>query len=513
MAVENINWRGGLCMEVAPVPNNVVIFGASGDLAARKLLPALFSLEQRKLLHDESHIIGCARTPLTDEVFRENARRAILERFTKANPAELEKFLGKLSYIPGDYASPTLYELLSQKLAEMEKDSALLPGRVYYLSVPSSLYGTVVHLLGEAGLAKENYDGHPWRNVVIEKPFGHDLESSQKLNRHLRAVLKERQLYRIDHYLGKETVQNILMLRFANIIFEPIWNNRYIEHVQISAAETLGVEHRAGYYDQAGLLRDMFQNHMLEMLSLMAMEPPQSFKADRVRDEKAKLLRSIRPFPKEKLEKFIVRAQYGAGRVGGKELPAYRHEEGVAHDSRTETFTAAKLFIDNWRWHGVPFYLRSGKRLARRMSEIAVTFKRVPHSLFEPIRAVDLAPNTLVMNVQPEEGFSLSIQGKQPGPKLCMGSLTMNFRYADIFKDEIPEAYERLLLDCMLGDQTLFIRNDTIELAWGLLEPVLDCWSQEQSPCPLHTYAAGSWGPEASEELLARDGYLWRNSI
>jgi glucose-6-phosphate 1-dehydrogenase len=352
--------------------------------------------------------------------------------------------------------------------------------------------------------------------VVIEKPFGRDLESARKLDNELRKILRERQIYRIDHYLGKETVQNILMLRFANVIFEPVWNRNYIDSVQITAAETVGVEHRAGYFEQAGLLRDMFQNHMLEMLSLVAMEAPSSFDAKAVRDEKTKLLRSIRPFPKGKLGESLVRGQYSEGSdASGATLPAYRAEPGVKPDSKIETFVAAKLFIDNWRWQGVPFFLRSGKRLPKKRSEIAITFKRLPHSIFSPLKPEDLNPNQLVLNVQPEEGLSLTIQAKQPGPKLCMGSLTMDFKYASILEEgeTMPEAYERLLLDCMLGDQTLFIRSDAIETAWSLLTPVLRAWESDEPGCgKLFSYPAGSWGPEEAEKLFDRVDQSWRDN-
>ncbi len=508
MAEGTYRWSGGFCMEVSPIPNTIVIFGASGDLAGKKLIPAFFSLYRNNLFHEKSRIIGCARSPMSDLEFR-NMLRPGLESKCKKDECrfKLESFLSKISYVSGDYSSLETYEKLGKSIENIESGRCPEAGRVFYLSTPPDLCSQIVSLLGASSLVSENYEGMPWRHVVIEKPFGHDLESAQKLDRELRSVLKERQIYRIDHYLGKETVQNILMLRFANRIFEPVWSHEHIENVQITVAESVGVGHRAGYYEQSGQLRDMFQNHMLEMLSLVAMEMPVSFEADSVRNEKAKLLQSIRPLPIKDLSSYIVRGQYAAA----DGLAGYTDEKGVAKDSQTETFVAARLFIDNWRWKGVPFYLRSGKRMGRKVSEIAVTFKKIPHSIFSPIRAEDLSPNVLVMNVQPDEGLSLTIQAKQPGPKLCMGSLTMDFKYKSILEEEeFPEAYERLLLDCMLGDQTLFIRNDTIERAWTLLTPVLEAWKQNPALCPLHKYPAGSWGPDAVHALPWMEKHVWR---
>ena len=513
MADGKYTWRGGFCLEVAPVPNTIAIFGASGDLSCRKLIPALFQLFKRGLLHEQSRIVGCARSELDDSSFH-----ALLAKWIKGSPDDIREFLRRVHYVHGDYDDPAFYQAISTKLDQAEREAGGDPGsfgRIFYLAMPSALYSNIVDHLGASGLTKETPSGVPWRHVILEKPFGRDLASAQELDRELHKTLDERQIYRIDHYLGKETVQNIMILRFANLIFEPVWNSRYIDNVQITVAETVGVERRAGYFDKSGLLRDMFQNHILEMLALVAMENPGSIDADSIRSEKLKLLRSIRPFDPKHLEKSIVRAQYSAGEINGETVPAYADEPGIPADSDTETFVAMRLLLDNWRWHGVPFYLRSGKRMKEKTSRIIINFKPIPHSIFSPVKAEDLTPNQLILNVQPEEGLRLTIQAKQPGPKLCMGALSMDFKYASILEpgETMPDAYERLLLDCMLGDQTLFIRNDTIEHAWSLLTPVLNVWERgEGGPVPpLFHYPAGSWGPKEAESLTDMDKVLWKN--
>ncbi len=491
--LESNYWRGNFCIEVSPAPGTLVIFGASGDLAKRKLYPALFHLFRRGLMHEESRIVGCARTAYSDEAFREHIRPEL----SGGSESQVNDFLKRVYYHAGDYFAPEFYGSLGRRLDELERGCELPANRTIYLAMPAKLYPPILENLSNAGLLTEPEDGSSWRHVVLEKPFGRDFDSAEALDLQLHRYLKEDQIYRIDHYLGKDTVQNILMLRFANLIFEPVWNAHYIDHVQLTVAETLGVEHRAGYYEQAGLLRDMFQNHMLEMLAMAAMEMPASFSPDAVRDEKVKLIRSIRPFDLAHLGESVVRGQYAG----------YRSEPGVAPDSTIETFVAARFMIDNWRWKGVPFYLRSGKKLAARKSEIAIVFKHVPHSIFTPIRAADMQPDTLVLKVQPDEGMELTIQAKQPGPKLCMGGLSLNFRYSELPGGESFEAYERLLLDAMLGDQTLFIRSDVIAESWKLFTPVLENWGEQ---CPLAVYEPGTDGPEESFRLLFRDGREWR---
>jgi glucose-6-phosphate 1-dehydrogenase len=489
---------GSFCIEEIPREAGFVIFGASGDLTSRKLVPALFSLYRKNRLPQGFFLIGCAR-----KAFAEDSYRAWLAEALRPQdpPAEvLAGFLGRCFYLGGDYRDPALYARLASLLAELDRRFLREANHVFYLATPPDLYQPVVERLAAADLARDRAGASV--RAVFEKPFGRDLASALELDRRLRAVLAEHQIYRIDHYLGKETVQNFLLFRFANAIFEPIWNRRYIDNVQITVAEALGVEHRAGYFERAGLLRDMFQNHMLQMLALVAMEPPPSFDADRVRDEKTKLLRSVRPFHPASVDRCFVRGQY----------EGYKQEPGVAPDSTVETFVAARLAIDNWRWEGVPFYLRAGKRLARKASEIVITFKNVPHSMFHPLTPADLLPNTLTFHVQPEEGICLRFQAKRPGPRLCMDSTEMKFFYRDLVEGALPDAYERLLLDCLLADPTLFIRHDAVEISWSLLMPVLERWADGgASDCAsaLHPYPAGSWGPAAADALPAAERRSW----
>lgn len=490
-------------MEPAPEPCAIVIFGASGDLTRRKLLPSLFHLHLNNLLPKQSYVLGISRTRLTQEEFREKARQA-LPKDQEAGP--LESFLGRLRYLSGDFSDPSFFRALARTLKELDEACGVRARRLFYLSTPPSSYPVIAGGLGQAGLARPSPDG--WARLVVEKPFGADLLSAQRLNEVIHRSFGEDQVYRIDHYLGKETVQNILMLRFANTLFEPAWNRNTIDHVQITAAETLGIEERSGYYEQSGVLRDMFQNHLLQLLALVAMEPPSSFEPDSVRDRKVDVFKSIRPLREEELAEDVLCAQYAAGTIGGQAVAAYREEKGVSPDSKTPTFAALKLGIDNWRWQGVPFYLRSGKRLARRATEIAVQFKRVPVSIFRPLLADHLAPNLLRLRIQPEEGISMRFETKHPGPKLCISSVSMHFDYRETFGTPPPESYTRLFLDAMIGDQTLFARSDGVEQSWRVLDPILR-YREAQGKGRLLFYPAESWGPPESADLLARDGREW----
>ncbi|HPD47828.1 MAG TPA: glucose-6-phosphate dehydrogenase [Anaerohalosphaeraceae bacterium] len=496
-----------LCVETPARPCGMVVFGASGDLTRRKLLSSLFELHKRGLLAEEFYFVGCGRTKFSDEAYRSIAAKSISA--DGVAPEKTSAFLEKIYYITGAYDDPGLYESISDRLARLDCLHATGGCHVFYLAVPPGLYGTIAEQLGRARLSCRGLPECENRaRLVIEKPFGHDLQSAVALSQELNRYFEERQIYRIDHYLGKETVQNILMFRFANAIFEPIWNRNYVDHVQITIAESLGVEHRAGYYDKSGAFRDMFQNHMLGMLSLVAMEPPASFDADSIRDEKVKLLRSVRPLEVAPYDRTVVTGQYTAGELDGQPVCGYRQEEGVSPDSTTETFAAARILIDNWRWKGVPFYLRTGKRLARRLTEIAITFKTVPHSMFASIGLEDMPANVLVLKIQPNEGINLSFQAKRPGAKACMSTLTLNFNYSDVFGTDTPEAYERLLLDCMVGDQTLFTRQDDVQVAWSLIQPVLDAIAAG-TLTPIDYPAGAETFPQA-DALIHADGRKWR---
>ena len=496
-----------LCAETPAAPCGMVVFGGSGDLARRKLIKSLFELYKRQLLPDQFFFLGCGRKNLSDDDYRNIAASSISDYTTM--PEQVSSFLERIYFITGAYDDEALYQDITHRIAELDSKHDTRGSHVYYLAVPPAIYGTIVEHLGNAGLS---CIGSPecrrLAKLVVEKPFGRDLKSAIALNEQIQNHFSESQIYRIDHYLGKETVQNILMLRFANAIFEPLWNRNYIDHIQITLAESLGVEHRAGYYDRSGALRDMFQNHMLGMVGLVAMEPPASFSADHIRDEKVKLLRSIRPLEPDADPPTVAAGRYIAGQIDGRDVCAYRREEGVAPDSTTETFVAAKIFVDNWRWKGVPFYLRTGKRLAKRLTEIAITFKTVPHSMFASIGLEDMPPNVLVLKIQPNEGINLSFQAKRPGSKACMSTLAMNFNYAEVFGAEAPEAYQRLLLDCMVGDQTLFTRQDDVEVSWTLLEPVLNLMSGGEL-LPFE-YPAGAESFPQADALIESDSRKWR---
>ena len=498
-----------ICAEVTAPPNALVVFGASGDLTRRKLLVSLFHVFKRGLLSEQFYLLGAGRKKLISEQFRQSAQQVIQENSSNTSVKELEPFIDKLYYISGDYSNALFYNNIKIKLAELDKKHKVDDSHIFYLAVPPFLYSTIVEQLGSAGLSHTGEPGSKQQvKLVVEKPFGRDLQSAIELNEIIHRCFDESQVYRIDHYLGKETVQNNLMFRLANAIFEPIWNRNYIDHVQITIAESIGIEHRGDYYDKTGALRDMFQNHMLQMLALVTMEPPTSFEADHIRDEKVKLLRSIRPFKLERWSASIVRGQYGTGVIDGKKVAGYRNEHGISTDSRTETFVATKLFMDNWRWKGVPFYLRIGKRLAKKDTEIAITFKEVPHSMFLSAGLAVCPPNVLVLQIQPEEGISLSFQAKRPGSKICMSTLTMNFSYREVFGTEAPKAYQRLLLDCMVGAHTLFTRQDDVEVAWRLLTPVLQALECDDSTP--YEYPAGSESFSAADALIESDGRSWR---
>ena len=505
-----IDKREIFCAETVPGPNAFVVFGASGDLVGRKLLVSLFQLFARNLLNDRFYLLGCGRKKFSDEEFRKKAEQSIREKSDLASGKDLDAFMSKLYYVDGDYNDANFYEHIKARLAELDKKHKAYEGLVHYLSVPPFLYPTIVENLAPAGLAcTKKLKSKQHIKLVIEKPFGKDLQSAVDLNNIIHQCFNESQIYRIDHYLGKETVQNILMFRFANTIFEPVWNRNYIDHVQITIAESSGVDHRASYYDKSGALRDMFQNHMLQMLALVAMESPISFEGDHIRDEKVKLLRSIRAFDANRLNELCVRGQYVSGLIKGSKVNGYLEEPGVRADSTTETFIAAKMFIDNWRWKGVPFYLRTGKRMAVKETEIAITFKQVPYSMFSSVGLDELPANVLVLRIQPEEGMSLSFQAKRPGAKTCMSTLMMNFSYNELFGTEPPEAYQRLLLDCMAGDQTLFTRQDAIETAWRLLSPIMQAW--ENDGYTLYEYPAGDESFLAADNLIESNGRKWRS--
>jgi glucose-6-phosphate 1-dehydrogenase len=491
-----------------PEPATLVIFGASGDLTKRKLVPALYSLAADRLL-PRIALVGTSRSAISDESFR-TAMRDGTERYARRRPIDPDlwsTFDSDIFYQRTDFESLDAFKTLRKRLEQIEESRGLPGNRLFYLSTPPSAFAPIIKNLGAAGLVDPK--DRPYARVIIEKPFGTDLASAQTLNREVRSVLQERQIYRIDHYLGKETVQNLLVFRFANGIFEPLWNTKYVDHVQVTGAETLGVEGRGSYFDHAGILRDMVQNHLMQVVALAAMEPPVSFGADSVRDEKVKVLRALRPVEAHEFTERVVRGQYSAGSVLGTHVPGYREEAGVPPSSRTETFVALKMFVDNWRWAGVPFYLRSGKRLPKRATEISIHFKAAPYRLFREHQMADVSANVLAVRIQPDEGITLSIGSKVPGPSMEIAPVTMEFRYASSFGVEAPEAYERLLLDALNGDGTLFTRGDEVEASWQFITPILEAWGK--SDFAPFLYEAGTWGPEASRQLLAADGRSWRN--
>ena len=489
----------GLRKRRAAEPCALTIFGASGDLMQRKLFPALYSLAFRNLLPDEFGVVGVARTAMGDDEFREKMRQAVVDSARDEFREDVWNRLAEgLRYVRADLADSEDDAGIAEALNDLDSNRGTAGNRLYYLAVPPTAIEPIVVQLGRLRATGG------WTRLVVEKPFGHDLESARHLNEVIRSYFDETEIFRIDHYLGKETVQNMLVLRFANGIFEPIWNRQFVDHVQITVAESLGIEGRAAFYEEAGAIRDIVQNHMLQLVALTAMEPPIDFSAESVRNEKVKVLKAMHtPGPKH-----VVRGEYGPGYIEGEEVVGYREEEGVASDSMTETYVAAKLFVDNWRWADTPFYIRTGKRLPRRETTIAIQFKRAPHPPFEIDAEEGLRPNVLLVHVQPDEGVSLAIGAKAPGQGMTIRTVHMDFLYGGAFRTGLPEAYERLILDCMLGDATLFTRADEVEEQWALVDAMVAPWKRDRPSFP--NYAAGTWGPAAADELIHRDGRSWR---
>jgi len=498
--------RSGTRLERTSEPCIVVIFGATGDLTRRKLVPALYRLARQRLVPAEFAIVGTARHAMSEEEFRVKMREALNEfSDEEVDEAEWSSFAAGLFYLPGEFDDKETYNKIKTKLAEIDQTHHTQNNRLFYLATAPEFFGVVARQLGSAGMAGKVTSG--WTRIIVEKPFGHDLASAQALNVELASVFNENQIFRIDHYLGKETVQNLLVFRFGNSIFEPLWNHQYIDHVQVTNAEAIGVEGRGGYYEKAGAVRDMIQNHVFQIVSLIAMEPPTSLDANSVRDEKIRAMRTVRAIPADRVAEFAVRGQYGPGTVLGDTVPGYRNEPGVNPESATETFSALRLQFANWRWADVPFYLRSGKRLPKRITEIAIQFKEVPHQLFTESDA-PLQPNVLVIRIQPNEGITLRFGAKLPGQALRIRWVNMDFRYGSSFGSKPPEAYERLLLDCLLGDSTLYARRDMVERGWEIVTPLLEAW--KEPPADFPNYAAGTWGPKAAFDLMERDGRKWR---
>jgi glucose-6-phosphate 1-dehydrogenase len=489
----------GLQLRRTPDPCTLVIFGASGDLTRRKLFPALYSLALRRLLPERFGVVGVARSAESDDEFRDRMKHSVQEFGRDEFKEDVWNWLAEgMRYVSTDFADERGEDNVVVALNDLDDKRGTAGNRVYYLAVPPDAIATLLNEIGE----RRSTEG--WTRVIVEKPFGHDLESARDLNEEIKRHFSEKEIFRIDHYLGKETVQNLLALRFANGIFEPIWNRQFVDHVQITVAESMGIEGRSAFYEQAGAIRDVFQNHLLQLVALTAMEPPIDFSADSVRNEKVKVLRALHtPGPKH-----VVRGQYGRGYVEGEEVPGYREEPGVAPESMTETYVAAKLYVDNWRWADTPFYVRAGKRLARRETTIAIEFKRAPHPPFEIVDEEGLRPNVLVCHIQPDEGVSLEFAAKVPGQGMMLRTVHMDFLYGGTFRTGIPEAYERLILDCLLGDATLFTRADEVEEQWSLVDAIVAFWKRDRPSFP--NYASGTWGPAGADELMRRDGRMWR---
>ena len=501
--------REGLRLERVPDPAAFVLFGATGDLAHRKVFPALYQLWRTRLLPHEFTLVAVGRRPYTDETFRADVR-ASLDKYARVQPVDEEEWrdlASRIVYHEGDFADPNTYTSLADLLDLLDGDRNTRGNRLYYLATQPSQFADIVGQLGRVGLDHERHEGG-WRRVVIEKPFGRDLESAIRLNREVGKVFRERQVYRIDHYLGKETVRNLLVFRFGNGIFEPIWNRRHIDHVQITVAESIGIEGRGAFYEETGASRDFLQNHLLQLLSLVAMEPPATFEADALRDEKVKVIRAITPMTPQQIRTDVVRGQYGTGWVNAMPVPGYRQEPAVNPASDTETFVAARVTIDDWRWSGIPVFLRMGKRLPKRATEIAIQFKEVPHQLFKD-SAAEPEANLLAMRIQPDEGIMLRFGAKVPGLGIDVRNVTMDFTYGSAFQVDSPDAYETLILDALLGDASLFTRADEVEQAWSIVDPIIAAWAEMPSP-DFPNYESGTWGPEAADDLIAREGRRWR---
>jgi glucose-6-phosphate 1-dehydrogenase len=492
----------GLRSERRAPPGVLIVFGASGDLTSRKLMPALHRLSRRGLLPPAFAVVGVARTEMGDDQFR----KRMLDAVPDGGPAWAELVKG-FRYIAGDYGHPDTFERLSQVLGDLDRERGTAGNRTFYLATVPGVFEEVADALGKHGL-NEPVNAQAGVRLVVEKPFGRDLASARQLDAALHRTFEEQQIYRIDHYLGKETVQNVLALRFANAIFEPIWNRRYVDHVQITVAEALGVEHRGSFYETAGALRDIVQNHVMQVLSLTLMEPPGMIDANGIRDEKVKALRAVKVLTVDEVRSNVVRGQYQSGWAEGQQVPGYREEEGVDPQSQTETYVAMKLTVDNWRWAGVPFFVRTGKRLPKRVTEVALQFQGVPHLPFSASESTGLHPNALVLRIQPDEGITLRFGAKVPGQAFEVRDVLMDFSYGAAFLEEPPDAYERLLLDAMVGDPTLFIRSDEVDRAWEIVEPLLEAWAEPGMP--LARYPAGTWGPSEADQLIEREGRHWR---
>jgi len=500
--------RHGRRMQRSPEACTMVIFGGSGDLTRRKLVPALYTLSRNRVIPSGFAVLAVSRSPMSDTEYRQKLRDSVdsSKEDAPSDSDTWESFSDRVHYLSADFHDPETYQKIEQRLRALQDSRQTGGNCIYYLATPPGDYEDIINHLGRSGLARKQTG---WIRIIIEKPFGRDLASARDLNQVVRSVFREDAIYRIDHYLGKETVQNLLVFRFANGIFEPLWGRQYVDHVQITAAENIGIGSRGPYYEQAGALRDMIQNHMLQLLTLVAMEPPPDFEADSVRDEKAKVLRSIRQVSPSEIDALAVRGQYSRGFIQGNAVAGYHEERGVAADSRTETFAAMRFLIDNWRWAGVPFYVRTGKNLPKRLTEIALQFRRTPHLIFSQAPTDEVEPNVLALRIQPDEGITLKFGAKLPGQAMNIRSVNMDFRYGSTFGAHLSSAYQRLILDCMLGDLTLFDRADSVEAAWGLVQPFLERWENDRRR-PIPTYASGTWGPSEADDLLAGEHRRWR---